>query len=86
MEILLEPEDDANYTTTEHSRTIINPETHEPEVQTWETRRYTGPVYDIKERLMKTDDALKTLRTAVEDATTVAELKNAIATALAPID
>ena len=86
LEILLEPEDDANYTTTEHSRTIINPETHEPEVQTWETRRYTGPVYDIKERLMKTDDALKTLRTAVEDATTVAELKNAIATALAPID
>ena len=53
--------------------------------KTREIRTYTGPTLDVKERLTKADTALQTLKTAAAAAADFAELKAAIATALADI-
>ena len=68
----LEPDNDANYTTTTDSEGN-------------ETRVYNGPTLDVKDRLTKTDAAFQTLKTAAAAAVDFAELKAAIATALADI-
>ena len=68
----LEPENDANYTTTtdaEGNQTLV----------------YNGPTLDVKERLTKADTALQTLKSAAAAAVDFAELKAAIATALVDI-
>ena len=67
----LEPENPANYTTTT--------------VDGEEQQVYNGPTLDVKERLTKADTALQTLKTAAAAAVDFAELKAAIATALADI-
>ena len=68
----LEPDNDANYTTTTDSEGN-------------ESRVYNGPTLDVKDRLTKADTALQTLKTAAAAAADFAELKAAIATALADI-
>ena len=50
-----------------------------------ESRVYNGPTLDVKDRLTKADAALQTLKTAAAAAVDFAELKAAIATALADI-
>ena len=74
--IELEPDNDDNYVST----TDVDEEGN-----TVETRVYNGPTLDVKERLSKADTALQTLKTAAAAAVDFAELKAAIATALADI-
>ena len=50
-----------------------------------EVKEYIGPVYDVKERLLKMDAALLQLKEAVMTAGTCEELKSAIVTALADV-
>ena len=68
----LETDNDANYTTT-------------TDAEGNESRVYNGPTLDVKDRLTKADAALQTLKTAAAAAADFAELKAAIATALADI-
>ena len=67
----LEPDNPDNYTSTT--------------VEGEEQLVYNGPTLDVKERLTKADTALQTLKTAAAAAVDFAELKAAIATALADI-
>ena len=50
-----------------------------------EVKEYIGPVYDVKDRLLKVDAALLHLKEAVMTAGTCEELKSAIITALADV-
>ena len=69
---MLEPDDSANFTTT----------TDEDGKQIQE---YTGPFFDVKDRLVKADAALLSLKSAAATATDFAGLKAAIVSALANI-
>ena len=68
----LEPDDPNNYVTTTDAEGNVS-------------SVYNGPTLDVKDRLTKADTALKTLKTAAAAAADFAELKSAIATALADI-
>ena len=73
VNIKLEPDNNANYTTTTDSEGV-------------ETRVYNGPTLDVKDRLTKTQDALTALKAAAQDnATDLAGLKAAIVAALSDI-
>ena len=72
INLRLEPDNPANFTTTTDSEGV-------------ETTTYTGPTLDVKDRLSKADEALQTLKTAAAAAVDFAALKAAIATALADI-
>jgi len=64
-----EADDDTKYTSTTDSEGV-------------ETRVYNGAVLDVKDRLQKSDTALKALKVAAAAASDFAALKSAIATAL----
>ena len=51
IEVLLDPDNPANYTTTDHVRTFISAETEEEETEIWQSTSYTGPVINIVERV-----------------------------------
>jgi hypothetical protein len=68
----LEADDDTKYTSTTDSEGN-------------ETRVYNGAVLDVKDRLQKSDAALKALKVAAAAASNFDALKSAIATALADI-
>ena len=76
LQINLEPDNDANYITTDDV---------DEEGNTVENRVYNGPTLDVKERLTKADNALIALKAAATAATDFAELKAAMTTALADI-
>ena len=87
-----ERDNDDNYTTTTEeyieTESYTGPlgNTLEHEVtKTRDIRTYTGPTLDVKERLTKADNALIALKSAAAATTDFAELKAAIATALADI-
>ena len=65
----LEPDNPANYTTTTDSEGN-------------ETQVYNGPTLDVKERLTRTDEFVRQLRSAVQNATTFDGLRTAMAVAL----
>ena len=68
----LEPDNDANYTTT-------------TDVNGAEVNVYSGPTLDVKETLLALTGALENLKTAAASATTCEQLRTAIETALANI-